>query len=131
MEKMKSFFGYIHYRVYLLFKEKGDNVPEFKGTLILSLIQCFTIVDIMVMVKIVYDYPFPNKHFFLPLLIVVGFLNWYMYERNFDIKKLDCYWKNESPEVKARKGWLIASYILIAMLMPIVYGYLKVNLNVI
>jgi energy-coupling factor transporter transmembrane protein EcfT len=124
-------FGYIHYRVYLFFKEKGDNVPEFKGTLILSLIQCFTIIDVMVIIKTIRDYSFPSIVTFLPLLIVTGFVNWFLYERNFDAEKIERRWKHESPAQRIRNGWLIGVYIFVSFLVPVVYGYLKMNLQVI
>jgi hypothetical protein len=128
---MISLFGYIHYRVYLFFKEKGDNAPEFKGTLILSLIECFTIMNVMVIVKIIHDYPFPDKLAFLPLLIVTGVLNWYKYKRDFDADKIERRWKNEAPSMRIRNGWLIGAYIVVSFLIPVIYGYLKINLEAI
>jgi len=131
MNKVASLFGYIHYRVYYFFKAQGDNVPEFKGTMILTLLQLFTIVDIMVIVKIFHDYPFPNKFTLLPLLILNGIFNWYKYERNFDIQKIESRWKDESIIRRKRNGWLIGLYIAISFLIPALYGFLAINLKVI
>src|SRR5262245_52448236 len=127
---MTSLFGYIHYRVYGFFKERGDNSsPEFSATLILSLIQCFTILDVMVIVKIFRDYPFPNKLYFLPPLIVANIINWYKYERNYDAERIGNRWKDEPTTKRTRNGWMIALYLIITLLIPAVYGYLHVNLK--
>jgi len=131
MKVASSLFDYIFYRIYGFFREKGDNVPETKGSLLLSLIQFLTILDVMVFVKVIYDYRFPTKYYFLPLLILLGVINWLRYERNFDIQKLDNQWRNEDREKRTRNGWLIGLYLLISFLIPAVYGYLKVNLKVI
>jgi hypothetical protein len=131
MSTIVSLFDYIHYRIYQFFKERGDNVPEWKGTLILSLMQSFTVIDVMVIVKIIHDYSFPSKFAFLPLLIVAGAINWYRYERNFDGEKLENRWKDEATQVRKRNGWFIGLYLLASFLIPAAYGYLKHNLNVI
>jgi len=131
MGKALSLFEYIHYRVYRFFKEKGDNVPEFKGTMVLSLIQSFTIMDIMVGVKLIHDYPFPSKFWFLPLIIVAGIVNWYLYEREFDAEKIQSRWGNEPSTKRIKNGWLISLYLLVVLLIPPVYGYLHVNAKLI
>lgn len=131
MNKMLTAFDYIHYRIYKFSKERGDNAPETNGTLILSLMQCFTVLDIMVLVQIIHDYDFPNKFAFLPLLVVVGVFNWMRYERNFDAKNVEDRWKNETTRQQIKNGWLIGLYMLVTFLTPPVYGYLKVNLKVI
>lgn len=125
-----SLFDYIFYRIYGFFKEKGDNVPETKGSLLLSLMQFLTILDVMVFVKVIYDYPFPTKYYFLPLLILLGVINWFRYERDFDIDMLDKQWKDEVKEKRLRNGWLIGLYFLTSFLIPALYGYLHVNIKV-
>jgi hypothetical protein len=131
MNKLLSLFDYIHYRIYDFSKERGDNAPETNGTLILTLLQCFTILDLMVVVQIIHDYPFPNKFAFLPLLAILGVVNWYRYERNFDAQNVESKWHNEDKRRRVKKGWILGIYMLITFLTPPVYGYLKVNLKVI
>lgn len=123
---MFSLFDYIFYRIYKFFRVRGDGIPETAGTLLLSLIQFLTVLDIMVIVKMVYDYPFPeNKYYFLPPLILLGVINWFRYERNFDISQFDGKWKDEEEKRKIKNGWLIGLYLLISFLIPAMYGYLK------
>lgn len=129
---MLKLFDYIFLRVYQYFKEKGDNVPDTKGSLILSLIQLFTILDVMVFVNLIYDYAIPSKlGFFLPLMFVIGFINWYRYEKDFDLSELENRWKDEGQGKRITRGWLIGTYVALSFLIPAVYGYLKFNLKAI
>ena len=83
----------------------------------------------MILVKVIYDYPFPTKYYFLPLLILLGVINWFRYERDFDTNTLDIQWKNEEKEKRLRNGWLIGLYFVMSFLIPALYGYLHVNLK--
>jgi hypothetical protein len=93
-------FDYIYYRIYQFFKEKGDPVPETKGTLVLSLIQFFTIGDIVVFIKLARDFPSPSKYYFLFVLISLAALNWIRYERKFEVQD---HFKMEAREHREQK----------------------------
>lgn len=123
-------FEYIHYRIYLFFKEKGDNVPLFTGTLILSLMQFLTIINIMFIIELIHEFPIPSKFAFLPLLVGLGVFNWYQYERNFDEQRIEKKWK-ENVNKRIRNGWLIAVYLLVSFLFPVTLGVLEHNMKVI
>lgn len=115
MKDVNSLFDYIFYRIYDFSRDKADNVPDTKGSLLLSLIQFLTIVDIMVFVKLIYDYPFPSKYYFLPLAILLAIINWFRYERKYDIRKLEIQWKNEGRVKRIRQrlvDWFILAYIV-------------------
>lgn len=132
MSNILSLFDYVYYRVYRSFKMRGDNVPDTKGSLILSLMQFLAILDILIAIKFVHDFSLPSKlAFFLPLLVIIGVVNWYRYERDFDIEKLEVKWKNEDQRKRIINGCFIGLYLLISFLIPAVYGYLKYNLKVI
>jgi hypothetical protein len=127
MQKLFSFFDYIHYRIYWFSKHKGDNAPETNGTIILTLLQCFTVIDLMVLVKVIHDYTFPNKFFYLLLAGIIGACNWYRYERIFDPQGAEGRWSQESLSQRVRKGWLLGIYMLVIFLTPPLYGYFAVN----
>jgi hypothetical protein len=131
MRKAQTLFDYIFYRIYKLFKEKGDNAPETKGTLILSMIQFLTFLDIVVFVRIIYPFSLPDKLYIVPLVALPGVINWLRYERNFDIGQLDVKWKDEEPEKKIRNGWIIGIYLVVSFLIPAVHGYLEHNMKAI
>ena len=122
MNKVISLFEYIHYRIFLFFKGREDNISEFTATLVLSLMQFLTIINIIFIVQLIHDFPIPSKFAFLPLLIVLGIVNWYLYERNFDAEKVERKWEEEDVEKRKRTDWLIGIYILVSFLFPMLLG---------
>jgi hypothetical protein len=109
-------FDYVFYRIYRFFNDKGDLVPETKGLVLLSLIQFVTILDMMIFVKIFYEYPIPKKYYFIPLLLVVGAQNWYRYDKNLDLERLNRQWRGEQKGIRVRNGWLVGIYLLVSFL---------------
>jgi hypothetical protein len=128
---MISFFDYIFYRIYKFYIGQGNKLADSFASSLLTVMQCFAIIDIMVVVKIIRDYTFPNKFIFVLLFVVVGGFNWYRYERKIDIEQLAGQWKDEEQSKRTRNGWLIGIYLVVALLIPVVYGYLHVNAKLI
>jgi len=131
MDRIQVFFDYIYYRIYRFFKERGDNISEYSAMLVLSIMQCFTLLDIVVFIRFVFPFPLPDKIYIVPIIAVIGVLNWFRYECNFDIERLHNQWQNEDEKRKVRNGWLIGLYLLISFLIPAVHGYLEHNVKVI
>jgi uncharacterized membrane protein YhaH (DUF805 family) len=129
--KVGSLFDYTFYRIYKFYSGKGNSFADSFASSLLTVMQCFAIIDIMVIVKLIHDYTFPNKLVFVFLFLVVGGFNWYRYEKRVDIQKLDSQWKDEQQSTKVRNGWMIVLYLITALLIPAVFGYLRVNLKVI
>lgn len=77
--------------------------------------QFLIVIDIMFMI---HDYHIPNKFSFLPLLVVIGIINWYRYGRNLDIKKLRINGKMKMKKKKVKNGWFIGLCLLISFLIP-------------
>lgn len=127
---MKS-FDYIFYRVCDFYKKKKDSTAEFTSSLIISLLQFFTIVDAFVFVRIIWEYPIPEnftKFWTLLLLIPLQALSWNKYIR---IRKYRIYrkmWKDENIQKKRIKGILIVIYLIFSILIPILYGLIRHNL---
>jgi uncharacterized membrane protein YhaH (DUF805 family) len=128
---MISLFDYIFYRIYKFYIGQGSKLADSFASSLLSVMQCFAIIDIMVIVKIIHDYTFPSKLVFVLLFVVIGGVNWYRYERKIDIEQLSNQWKDEDQSKRRRNGWLIGLYLVVALLIPAVYGYLHVNAKLI
>jgi hypothetical protein len=130
---MLSVFDYIFLRVHQFFKERGDNIPDTKGTSVLSLIQFLTVFNLMDLARLVGDFAFPSKFgFFLPLIIIIGAVNWFRYQRDVDVQpKLEIRWKEEDQGKRVMRGWLISVYIIVSFLIPVMLGYLEHNLKAI
>ncbi len=129
MEKTQLLFDYIFYRTYKFSKDRGDIAPSTNGTLLVSLMQFFTLLDIVVFVRMIFPFPLPTKILILPFLALPVIINWLRYERKFDPQKLDNRWRDEKRKNKTRNGVLIVTYLLISILIPVVHGYLELNLN--
>jgi hypothetical protein len=119
---MIKLFDYSFYRIYEYFKGVGDAAPETKGSLLVALVQFFTILDLMVLVRIVYTYPIPSKYYFLPLLITLGIVNWARYERNLSFRDINAKWNGESEKKRIRNGRALGAYFLFAFTIPLIYG---------
>jgi hypothetical protein len=128
---MVYFFDYTFYRIYKFYIAQGNKLADSFASSLLTVMQCFAIIDIMVIVKIIRDYTFPNKFVFVLLFVVVGGFNWYRYERKIDIEQLSSQWKDEEQSKRTRNGWLIGIYLVVSLLIPAVYGYLHVNAKLI
>ena len=128
---MLKLFDYIYYRIYVFFLIKRDNVPETTGWMLLSLLQFFSLLTIATFLTFIVNVDSFSKYYALLIIIPLMALNWYRYERDFEIKSFDEQWKNEKPSDKKMKGYLIAAYTAFVVLFPMVIGYLRHNLGLI
>jgi hypothetical protein len=117
---MVNLFDYVYYRVYRYFLDKGDNIPETKGALVLSLLQFFTLLDIFVLIREFHPFILPPDYSVLLIAIVLVAVNLYRYERHqMDI--LNNKWQNEDNLRRKRNGYLIGLYLIVSIVIPIVY----------
>ena len=132
MKKVLNLFDYIFFRIYQFWLDQKDVAPETKGFLILSLMQFSTILDCLLLIQQFTGYDkLVSKSTLAPVLFSIAILNYFRYEHNFDSNDWTDRWCNESRQIRSRKGWLIALYLLLVLLFPAVYGFLKHNLQVI
>jgi formate hydrogenlyase subunit 3/multisubunit Na+/H+ antiporter MnhD subunit len=62
------------------------------------------------------------------LIVVLIGLNFQRYNKVKPYEKLKDLWKEEQKEAKKKRGWFIILYIIISVLLPIAYGFIKHNL---
>lgn len=126
-----KFFNYTFYRVCDFYKKKKDSSAEFTSSLIVSLIQFFAIIDLLILIRVFWEYPIPahfSKYWFVPILILIPIINWYKYVKP---KKYIAYrklWKDEHFIKKRKNGWKIIFYLVFSILIPILYGWIRHNL---
>jgi hypothetical protein len=111
--------------------QKRDGTPEIYAAGVLSLMQFLTLVDLMFLVRLFYNFAIPSKYFFIPLLVLIIGINWFKYERGFDVKNLEAKWGEENSSQRKRRGWLLVVSLISLILFPILIGVLKHNLGVI
>ena len=127
---MVNLFDYIFYRAYR-FYNKRDGTPAIYASGILSVMQFFSLLSALAIFRLIVNFPIPQKYFIIPIVMILIGINWYRYERNFDIKKLDEKWSKEGVTQKRWKGWLIVASTIFFILFPITIGILKNNLGLI
>lgn len=124
-------FDYIFYRVCDFYKRKKDSVAEVTSSLIVSLIQFFTILDLLILVRIVWEYRIPNNfttYWFLPIIIIIPIVNWRKYVKPKMYREYRKKWKDEYVKNKTLKGLLIVLYIVFSLLIPVLYGLIRQNI---
>lgn len=127
---MINLFDYIFYRVYK-FYQKRDGTPAIYASGVLSVMQFFLLLSTLALVRLLVDFPIPQKYFIIPIILLLIGINWFRYEQNFDFKKLDSRWGEEDSNQRKRRGWLLVVSLISLILFPILIGVLKHNLGLI
>jgi len=121
---MTNLFDYIFYRVYKAY-QKRDDTPAVYASGVLSVMQFFILLSVLAIIRLVVDFPIPQKYFVIPIIILLIGINWYKYERDFDFKKLESKWEEENVNQRKWRGWLIVICLIIVVLFPILVGVFK------
>jgi len=127
---MINLFDYIFYRVYKAY-QKRDGTPAIYASGVLSVMQFFSLLSMLAIIRLFIDFPIPHKFFILPIILLLIGINWFRYERDFDFKKLEVKWGEENSSQRKGRGWLIVVSLISLILFPILIGVLKHNLGVI
>jgi hypothetical protein len=120
-----KFFDYSYYRVCDFYKKKKDSSAELTSSLIISLMQFFTVLDSFILIRFIWKYPIPDnfsKYWFLPLIIIIPIINWNKYVKPQKYRDYKTIWKTESEKEKRKKGWNIIFYLILSIVIPILYG---------
>jgi len=124
-------FDYIFYRTYMYYRRKREIAAESFASSVVSVFQCFLIIDSFVVVRVFYEYPFPsnfNKYWALVFIIPIGIFNWKRYEKTLDRKHLRKRWNEEDKQQKIFYGRLIVTTLAILLLIPVMYGLIRHNI---
>lgn len=74
-------FDYIFYRVFKRAILRNGAAPAADGAIFVTLIQVLTIVDIMLVIKLVYPYDIPGLfYWFVPMIVIISSVNWIRYK---------------------------------------------------
>lgn len=124
-----NLFDYIFYRVYK-FYQKRDGTPAIYASGVVSVMQFFSLLTILGIIRLIVDFPIPQKYFIIPIILILIAINWYRYERDFDIKKLEGKWNGEDINRRKQKGWLVVISLILVILFPILIVKFKHNLGI-
>jgi accessory gene regulator protein AgrB len=123
-------FDYIFYRITFFYKRRRDLSPETAASLIVSLLQFFSILDLFIIVRVFYEHDIPagfNKVWALPFIVILGLFNWYIYERTPRYQELRKIWKDEDERQRRKRGVLIILSLIILLIIPVLYGLIRQN----
>ncbi len=124
-------FDYMFYRICDFYKKKKDSAAETAASSLISIIQCFILLDILILIRIVWEYPISkdfNKLWALIVFVPVAFLNWKRYEKTKRYREFRLKWKDEDPEIRKHNGLLLVLFIIGLILIPILYGIIRQNI---
>ena len=127
---MTSLFDYIFYRVYK-FYQKRDGTPAIYASAVLSVMQFFSLLSMLAIVRLWLSFPIPQKYFIIPVILLLIGINWFRYEQNLDFKTLEARWGEEDSDKRNRRGWFLVVSLTFVILLPILIGILKHNMQVI
>ena len=99
---MMIIFDYIYYRWFLWYKRK-DIDPDIYASKIVSAYQLLSIINIVLLITVVWGVNRPSLKYLIGVIVILFTLNYFRYERGFDISKLEHRWGNESIEKKGLK----------------------------
>ena len=128
---MINIFDYTFYRIMIFYKKKGNQIADTFASGAITIIQCFIILDLLILVRIIYEYAIPdnfNKFWLIPLAITFMLFNWYRYEKGNLYLELRKKWKDERIDQKRKRGRLIIVTIIVILLIPILYGVIRHNI---
>lgn len=123
---------YIFYRVYSFYKDKKDSTPVAMGCLVLSMMLLLSVLSLSVTSNLIFRTKlekYANKPLIVGAFLLTLFVFWKRYKKEKIIALLTERYKGEIDSLKRRRALYIAFYILVVLLTPIVYGYLKHNLK--
>ncbi len=116
-------FDYIYYRWHRIYA-KEDNHPDIYASAMVATYQMFTIINMILFLSVAFDFERPDyKVTIIPLALILIAINWYRYERDFDVSKLDDRWGNEPENKKRLHMVLMMAYLVITFVTPWVYGF--------
>lgn len=112
---------YFFYRIFIFFKNRNDSVANTSALSILSLVEFCTLLDIMTLAQIIFDFPNPPKQYALITIVILLSLNLNRYQSKLMVEKISNQWANEKTDFNKRNDWLLAVYLIISIFGGLVY----------
>lgn len=114
-------FDYIYYRWFRIYA-KADSQPDLYASGIVTAYQTLTIINLVTITWVIQGYDPPSHKYIYPLTIFFFIINYFRYERGFDISKLDELWMAEPTDKKQLRFIFLVGYLCVVFFAPIIYG---------
>ncbi len=115
-------FDYIFYRWFRLYAKKDDD-PKMSASVIVSAYQLLTIINLVLLGSIIMGYEYPGEGYLYVLIVLFYAINYFRYERNFDVSELDERWRDEPESKKQLRLVLLIAYLIGTFITPWIYGF--------
>jgi hypothetical protein len=123
-----KYFDYIYYRVFSTYQKWREPDPWIYASILIALLQFLNLLVIYLIVDGLINTSANLKPVIVVLIVVLIGLNFQRYSKVKPYEKMKDLWKDEQKEAKKKRGWFIFLYIIISVLLPIAYGFIKHNL---
>ena len=111
-----SFTGFISF-----FLSRGGKISETSAVVSISLLQIFTLYDILAVAKVIFHVPTPHKVYFIATVILIVGLNIIRYENTLKLQALNKRWEDEDLKNKDRNGNMIILYLSASLGIMVLY----------
>jgi hypothetical protein len=121
------FFDYIYYRIVWFFLDRDLPVQD-TGWANLALLQTLTVLDLWIIAGFFCQAGFLQDGFpiwIIPVLMVLGGLNWWRYTRSLGMRNLLSIWRGENKKQKFLNGLAIIIYMIASVLIALSWGIMK------
>ncbi len=119
-------FDYIFFRVFKRAILKNGAAPAADGAIFVTLVQVLTIIDIMLVIKLVYPYDIPGLfYWFVPMIVIISSVNWIRYKDFHTFNENAKIWSHETKRLSRRNGLFIVVYFLCSCFFLL--GYLAMR----
>ena len=126
---VNKLFDYIFYRTYVFYLNRHDNTPVTYGSIVVSLVQTFCIIDTAIVIQWFVPFETPSKIYWGILMVLALVYNWFKYERNPYLDEMKARWDNEPEKERSEHGTLLVIALVSLVLFPIIMGVLRHNLG--
>lgn len=123
-----KYFDYIYYRVFSTYQKWREPNPWIYASILVALLQFLNLLVIYLITDVLINTTANLKPVIVVLIVVLIGLNFQRYNKVKPYEKMKNLWKDEQKASKKKRGWLIILYIIISVLLPISYGFIKHNL---
>jgi len=129
---MFRIFDYFYYRVYNFFQNKSDT-PQAYAVSIVSLLQFFIIIDVLMAFEIVAHFFYGivifdgkvQKIWFLPFIVAVYIFNEIRYKKYAPVHELKKKWGSESRVQNTRGFWRNFSIFTFAISLAVILSLIR------
>jgi len=121
---------YFFYRIYQFYKTNKESTPVFMGCMVMSVTMFASLMSCAVILEILFRKDFRlNKFIAVPIILALTYMLYKRFANKHVVDALTKKYKDEEKVKKRRRGYVVFLYLIIVICIPILFGFLKHNLQ--